>query len=273
MPIYKGSNEVTSGNLYKGSTEVQDGYKATDSFYVNEVTLTIAFVDNTGPNINLTNASSVSFTGIPGTSWTSFSRNVSRTNGTVRITGAAGNESGDTQNILSIVESGSGSVTRTLTFSGTLPTVTQTITVSVTSTSVNLQTRTLYVGPGGTSTNDEITIGRVGWSGGGTGTISVTTNYSAGQIFAQPPGFPDGLVWQGSGSSGGNTKWFGNATISVPNYQSSNNVSPPSNLNFRNRVNQSGGSQTSRTNTLIVSVVEDNVYQAQSASASYTRTS
>ena len=28
MPIYKGSNEVTSGNLYKGSTEIQDGYKS-----------------------------------------------------------------------------------------------------------------------------------------------------------------------------------------------------------------------------------------------------
>ena len=39
MPIYKGAVEVTSGNLYKGSTEVQDGYKATDSFYVNEISI------------------------------------------------------------------------------------------------------------------------------------------------------------------------------------------------------------------------------------------
>lgn len=273
MPVYKGTNEVTSGNLYKGSTEIQDGYKATDSFYVNEVTLTIAFIDNTGSNISLTDASSVSFTGIPGTSWTSFSRNVSRTNGTVRITGAAGNESGDTQNILNIVESGSGRVTRTLAFSGTLPTTTQTITVTVTSTSVNLQTRTLYVGPGGTSTSEQITIGRVGWSGGGNGTISVSTNYSAGQMFAQPPGFPDGLCWQHSGSGANNTKWFGNADLGIPNYTSGSNVSPSSSFNFINKVNQTGGSQTSRTNTLIVSVEETDVYQAQSASASYTRTS
>ena len=35
MPIYKGSTEVTSGNLYKGSTKIENGYKATDSFYVN----------------------------------------------------------------------------------------------------------------------------------------------------------------------------------------------------------------------------------------------
>lgn len=271
MPVYKGTNEVTSGNLYKGTTEIQDGYKATDSFYVNEVTLTIAFIDNTGSNISLTDASSVSFTGVPGTSWTSFSRNVSRTNGTLRITGAAGSKSGDTQNILNIVESGSGRVTRTLTFSGTLPTVTQTITVTVTSTSVNLQTRTLYVGPGGTSTNDEITIGRVGWSGGGNGTISVSTNYTAGQIWAQPPGFPDGLVWQGVSS--GNSIWFGNTDLGIPNYRNGSNVSPSSSYNFINRVNQTGGSQTSRTNTLIVSVEETDVYQAQSASASYTRTS
>jgi len=271
MPVYKGTNEVTSGNLYKGSTEIQDGYKATDSFYVNEVTLTITFIDNTGSNISLTDASSVSFTGVPGTSWTSFSRNVSRTNGTVRITSATGSESGDTQNILSIVQSGSGRVTRTLTFSGTLPTVTQTITVTVTSTSVNLQTRTLYVGSGGSSSSELITIGRVGWSGGGNGTISVTANYDAGQMYASPPGFPDGLVWQGVSS--GNSKWFGETDISVPNYQSGSNVSPPSSLNFINKVNQTGGSQTSRTNTLIVSVEETDVYQAQTASASYTRTS
>ena len=273
MPVYKGTNEVTSGNLYKGSTEIQDGYKATDSFYVNETTLTIAFVDNTSANINLSSAASVSFTGIPGDAWSSFNRSLTRANGTVRITGATGTESGDTQNILSIVESGSGRVTRTLTFSGTLPTVTQTITVTVTDSVVNLQTRTLYVGPGGTSTNDQITIGRVGWSGGGNGTISVSANYSAGQMFAQPPGFPDGLVWQNGGQPGA-ALWFGNTDLGIPNYQSGgSNVSPSSSYNFISKVNQTGGSQTSRTNTLIVSVEETDVYQAQSASASYTRTS
>ena len=39
MPIYKGTNEVASGNLYKGTTEIQDGYKGTSSFYVNEVSI------------------------------------------------------------------------------------------------------------------------------------------------------------------------------------------------------------------------------------------
>lgn len=274
MPVYKGNNEITSGNLRKGSTEIQNGYKGNDSFFINETTLTIAFVDNTSANINLDNAASVSFTGTPGDTWTSFNRNLTRANGTVRITGAAGTESGDTQNVLSIVESGSGRVTRQLTFSGTLPTVNQTITVTITDTVVNLQTRTLYVGSGGSSSNELITIGRVGWSGGGLGTISVSTNYSAGQMYYSPPGFPDGMVWQGVSS--GNSKWFGDSGTQspslVPNYINGNNVSPPSNLNFISKVNQTGGSQSSRTNTLIVSVAETDVYQAQSASASYTRT-
>ena len=84
MPVYKGTNEVTSGNLRKGSTEIQNGYKATNPFFVNETTLTIAFVDNTSANVNLSSAASVSFTGTPGDTWSSFTRNLIRANGTVR---------------------------------------------------------------------------------------------------------------------------------------------------------------------------------------------
>ena len=32
MPIYKGTVEVTSGNLHKGSTEIENGYKGADPF-------------------------------------------------------------------------------------------------------------------------------------------------------------------------------------------------------------------------------------------------
>jgi hypothetical protein len=59
MPIYKGSTEVTSGNLYKGSTEIQDGYKATDSFYVNSTV--ISFIDYPGITPN-----PKTFSGSPG---------------------------------------------------------------------------------------------------------------------------------------------------------------------------------------------------------------
>ena len=45
MPIYKGTNEVTSGNLYKGSTKIENRYKQLDPFYVNTISITIIFVD------------------------------------------------------------------------------------------------------------------------------------------------------------------------------------------------------------------------------------
>ena len=57
MPVYKGTNEVTSGNLYKGSTEIQDGYKATDSFYVNETSISF---------LNFPGVSDYVITGVPG---------------------------------------------------------------------------------------------------------------------------------------------------------------------------------------------------------------
>ena len=61
MPIYKGSTEVTSGNLHKGSTEIQEGYKGVNSFYINSTE--ISFVDYPGitPNPKI-------FSGSPGDS-------------------------------------------------------------------------------------------------------------------------------------------------------------------------------------------------------------
>tara|TARA_B100001996_G_scaffold347757_1_gene305494 strand:- start:520 stop:1419 length:900 start_codon:yes stop_codon:yes gene_type:complete len=35
MPIYKGTDEITSGKLYKGATNIEDGYKGTSPFYTN----------------------------------------------------------------------------------------------------------------------------------------------------------------------------------------------------------------------------------------------
>lgn len=59
MPIYKGAVEVTSGNLHKGSTEIQEGYKASDPFYVNSTV--ISFIDYPGISPN-----PKTFTGSPG---------------------------------------------------------------------------------------------------------------------------------------------------------------------------------------------------------------
>ena len=252
MPVYKGNNEVTSGNLYKGTTEIQDGYKATDSFYVNEITLTIAFVDSTSSNINLDSASSVSFTGVPGNSWTSFNRNLTRANGTVRITGAAGSKSGDTQNILNIVESGSGSITRQLTFSGTLPTVSQTIIVTITDSFVNLIARSMTVGPGGSSTNSNIAIGTISWTGDGTAVLKGTTNYGGGRL--ERSGTVIAFHPFTISAGGGAFPYFVNGAS-----------------DYSNDVDSSGGPITTKTNTYTLTLPETLTYQAGSVSASYSK--
>jgi len=169
MPIYKGTAEVTSGNFYKGSTEIQDGYKATDPFYVNETTLTIIFVDNTATGSSLNSTSSAVFTGVPGSTFSSFSRSVNRTNGTYKVTGASVSESGDSGGNVNTSVSGSGNVSRNISISGTIPTTIKTITLTVNSTVGNLLSRNMS-SSGGTGTSSWGTWSNttVSWSGGGT---------------------------------------------------------------------------------------------------------
>lgn len=86
MPIYKGTNEVTSGNLYKGSTEIENGYKATDPFYVNEISISF---------LNFPGVADYVITGAPGDTipgnryqqWTATAPSGSAYNGTQTVTG------------------------------------------------------------------------------------------------------------------------------------------------------------------------------------------
>ena len=86
MPIYKGTNEVTSGNLYKGSTEIENGYKAIDSFYVNEISISF---------LNFPGVADYVITGAPGDTipgnryqqWTATAPSGSAYNGTQTATG------------------------------------------------------------------------------------------------------------------------------------------------------------------------------------------
>jgi len=64
MPVYKGTNEVTSGNLYKGTTEIENGYKATSPFYINETT--VSWATPTGQSWTYTQPSPQSSSGSPG---------------------------------------------------------------------------------------------------------------------------------------------------------------------------------------------------------------
>lgn len=65
MPVYKGTTEITSGKLYKATTNIENGYKGTNSFYVNETTVSL-----TAPSGWTLSASS--FTGVPGTQSSNF---------------------------------------------------------------------------------------------------------------------------------------------------------------------------------------------------------
>ena len=86
MPIYKGSTEVASGNLYKGSTEIQDGYKATDSFYVNEISISFLNFPGTASYV-LTGAPGATIPGSRAVSWTATAPGGSAYNGTQTATG------------------------------------------------------------------------------------------------------------------------------------------------------------------------------------------
>ncbi len=57
MPIYKGNTEIASGKLYKAAVNIENGYKGTDSFYINEVTISF---------LNFPGVSDYSITGGPG---------------------------------------------------------------------------------------------------------------------------------------------------------------------------------------------------------------
>ena len=86
MPIYKGSTEVASGNLYKGSTEIQDGYKATDSFYVNEIS--ISFLNFPGQaDYIITGAPGATISATRSVSWTETAPSGSAYNGTQTASG------------------------------------------------------------------------------------------------------------------------------------------------------------------------------------------
>jgi hypothetical protein len=145
MPVYKGNNEVTSGNLYKGTTEIQDGYKATDPFYVNEVTLVISFVNNT----NLSSSSSLTRTivGVPGNSF-STQQFIVTASSSQRVNSLSFSESGDTQSIATCSTSGVNQNGGNYNVTGTFPTISQTITFTLTASVTFLPSAQSYVSQG-----------------------------------------------------------------------------------------------------------------------------
>ena len=86
MPIYKGSIEVTSGNLYKGSTEIENAYKGSDSLFVNEISISFLNFPGTASYI-LTGSPGSTIPGSRSVSWTATAPGGSAYNGTQTATG------------------------------------------------------------------------------------------------------------------------------------------------------------------------------------------
>ena len=131
MPINLFNDPLASIKL--GANDILKGYVGNDQIFPNaptQTTLTILFVDNTATGSSLDSTSSVAFTGVPGSSFSTFNRSVNRTNGTYKITGASVSKVGDSGGNVSTSVSGSGNVSRNISISGTLPTTSITITLT-----------------------------------------------------------------------------------------------------------------------------------------------
>lgn len=192
MPIYKGTSEVASGTFKKGVTEIQNGYKETDQFYVNQNSITILFVDSvSGATLNTTQWFE---TGTPGASFTTQTR-VLTANSNRIITSASVSESGDTGGNVSASISSSGGSSRTVTVSGTFPQQSTTVTITVSGTTVQDQPNLIVsLGSGSypsasISTENGGAIGSYSWSfstncaNGQNGSGSGSTTSSSANIY------------------------------------------------------------------------------------------
>jgi len=257
MPIYKGAVEVTSGNLYKGSTEIENGYKGSDSIFINETTLTIAFVDNTATGSSLNSTTSVSFTGSPGTSFSSFSRSVNRTNGTYAVTGATVSEVGDPSGNVNTSVSGSGNVSRSISISGTIPTITKTVTLTVDSTVNTLLSRNMTIGSRTSPTSYKSSytgFQGMSFSGGGNASFCVPAVAGGGGSY--------GGQWNIDGGSQGTVQSACRGGVCM-GLTSGNN---PSIMLF----GCDSGINGNQTTTVSMSIGETSTYQSGSSSITFT---
>ena len=235
MPIYKGAVEVTSGNLYKGSTEIENAYKGSDSFFINETSLTITFTDNTPTGASVSNVSSIVLNGTPGASITQQLRTVTRS-ANFTITTPTVTKTGDSNNNLSVATSLTGSTgfqNGLLTITGTFPSTSVTINLAVTCSTTAKTVRTIATNanmfailqPNGGTVDFNPT-----WSGGNTGFITGSGLVNAAGVpqpqgtitYAQTSGSSvDGRTLNSSGKRGiiffsaGGSGLYVNASVNV----------------------------------------------------------
>ena len=231
MPVYKGTTEIASGKLYKATTNIENGYKGTDSFYINETTLTINFTDNTGSNATLSSAAQITLTGVPGAAFSTINRTVTRVNNATSTEGPSNaissvtvNEAGDTGNNVTSTITGSGNVSRNIAISGTFPNQDTTVTLTVAATVNQLLSRNVTRQSGNPlsslSSNGGSIIFQGNWAGGDNGSMSLggsvdqygslstTVTISSGTGAAH-------TTWNLSWSSGSGSMTSASLTLSV----------------------------------------------------------
>ena len=175
MPLYKGTTEISSNKLYKATTNIENGYKGTNSFYVNQVTIQFTSISGLG----LTYTTPAIRTGNPGDAYTSTTFTISGTSGQ-RLTPSSFAMTNLPSSLSASVTSGSGSQTLTVTISGNFPTSSVAPIASVVS-GINITTdynvHFLIVGAGGSAGVSTIKSNQ---GGGGAGGIKTSWGSSSG---------------------------------------------------------------------------------------------
>ncbi len=237
MPVYKGSTEIASGKLTKGSTEIQNGYKGTDSFFVNEVELIITFTDSTPTGASMS-TSTITLSGLtPGDAIPPQSRTVIRAAnyilGTPSVTKTGGTPSNP--NITTSLTGSTGFQNGLIEITGTVPNTTTTVNLDVTCSATLKTARTVswngcqsggvyppcsWLHPGSINinayswTNDSVdTAAHLNWSNAywfGSCPNPPTTN-DLTWIYSCSVDGSAGLSNGGSGNCGGNTFYWGGA--------------------------------------------------------------
>ena len=212
MPIYKGINEVTSGNLYKGSTEIENGYKATSPFYTNETTITFSnFTVNASgtPLTGVTIAPAVSsVTGAPGASWsTTFAITAPSGKGVGGTGGTYGSASYSWTPNTAVVPSITGSngrATNVMTYnlSGTFPSQSSTLSVNINTIVIYNSPGLSFTGPGSSNAPSNITGFAFSWNGSGRGIISYGGFSPSASDPLYPANFHDNITVNVSGQGG-----------------------------------------------------------------------
>jgi len=239
MPVYKGTNEITSGNLYKGSTEIENGYKASSPFYTNETTIIFSnFTVNASgtPLSGVTIAPAVSsLTGVPGASWsTTFTitapagKGVGGTNGTY----GTGSYNWTPSSAVTVsINGSSGRATNVMTYnlSGTFPTQSSTLSVNMNNIVIYNPANLSFTGP--SSSSGHLSGYSFSWTGSGRGIISYGGYSPSSSDPLYPANFYDNVTVnvsnQGASADFGNSPSVTGRT-GISSSSSASTKSPPS---------------------------------------------